>query len=133
MLLAGHSVDECVRGDIFAHHTARTDEAVFTQCDPADDGGIGSDGAAFFKERRAELLFALNECSWVDNVGEDHAGAEENPIFNDYAFVDGDVVLDFDLVTKCYIRANGTVLSHHALLSQNSAGHEVAEVPDFGA
>ena len=70
--------------------------------------------------------------SRVDHVGEYTAGPEEYVVFAGHTFVDRDVVLHLDILAQNHAGRYDHVLANVAVFAQNSARHDVAEVPNLG-
>jgi hypothetical protein len=70
--------------------------------------------------------------AWVDDVGQHHRGAEENIVFANDPFVEGDVVLNLNVVADDHAVGDEYVLPQTTVFSYARTGHNVAEVPDFG-
>ena len=71
--------------------------------------------------------------SRVDNVGEYTAGPKEYVVVAGHTFVDGDVVLNLDILAQNHAGRYDHVLANVAVFAQNSTRHDVAEVPNLGA
>lgn len=127
----GVAVDQGIVRYIAADDGPGAYKCVAADGNPADDGGIGTDGGAFFDPGRFELFFALDEGAGVYHVGEDHGGSQKHFIFTGYAGVNGDVVLDFDSVAQNHTGGNDYILADVAAFPDFTAAHNVAEVPDL--
>src|SRR5258708_21737640 len=93
------SEHEGVVGDATRHDGARGDEAVAAEGDAADDRGVSANGGAPANERRLVEIAPGDLRAGIGYVGQ-HAGrTEEDVVLDRRAGVDGDVILDFDVVT----------------------------------
>ena len=86
--------------NIPSDHGSSADERVAANGDAADDGGISSYRSAAHDQRLAVLILSRDVAPRIDDVGEYHAWATEDIVLDRYAFVDGDVVLDADVVAE---------------------------------
>jgi hypothetical protein len=94
----GDAGDDGVGGDVFGDDGAGGDERALVQRDAADDGGVGADAGAALDVGGGVVgagVAGVLAAGGLD-VGEDHAGAAEDVVLEDDAFVDADVVLDLD-------------------------------------
>ena len=94
----GHAHHQCVGSNITRNHSTGTDESIFADGMPTHDGRIGTDGGATPNVGRLVFVFTRNVASWIDDVGEHHARAAENVIFENYVIVDRNVVLHLDVI-----------------------------------
>src|SRR6185437_10552529 len=99
----------------------------------ANDGGIRADGASPLEYCRFVQRVPVHLRTRIADVGKNAGGAEEYVVFNDRAGVDGDVVLNFDVVADYRSAVNVDVLSDDALFSDARAFHDVSKVPDLAA
>src|SRR5438093_679178 len=113
--------------------TARTDEGVLAQGDPAHDGGVGADGAAALDAGGPEFALARDEAAGVGDVGEDARRPAEDVVLQLDTLVDRDVVLDLAVVPDPRPGHDDDVLAQGAALTDDGPRHDVAEVPDLGA
>lgn len=120
-------------GDIFGYDCTGTYKGVSSDGDAADDGAVCAQGSAFFNPDRPGLIHFAHPCTRVINIGEDHWGAAEYVVFQGYVFIDRYIVLDFALIAYLDFRSNDDVLADVAVFADVGAGHDVAEVPDFGS
>ena len=120
-------------GDVFRHNGAGADEGVAADCVATDDGAVGAERRAFLDEGGAHLIHLSDFGAGVVDVGEDHRGAAEDAIFQCYAFIDADVVLNFAFVAYDCVGADDNVLADVAVFADFGAGEDVGEVPDLGA
>src|ERR1051326_3169136 len=93
-----HPDHQSIGRDIGGDHGAGTDERVLPDGTPTDDRGIGTDAGATPDQRQRVFVLARYVTARGQDIGE-HAGrTAEHVIFQRYALVDGDVVLDLDVV-----------------------------------
>jgi len=120
---------------ISGYHGAGTDERVFADRMPADNGGIGADGGAFPDQGFVIILRAALRIltAGINDIGKDHRRPTENIILKCNAFIHGDVVLNFDEVADDDVVADVDVLPDGAFLADARTGLDMTEVPDAGA
>ncbi len=109
------------------------DEGVFPQGDAADEGGVGADGGALLHPGAAVFVLANDGGAGVVDVGEDHAGAAKDVVFEGDGVVDTDVVLHLAVMADDHVVADEDVLAEGAALADAGAGADVGPVPDAGA
>lgn len=132
--LAGRDAShKCIGHNVFSDDGASGDEGVFTQCEAADDGGIGADGDALFHQGTPVFALADDGRAGVTDVGEDHAGTAKDVVFQSHGVIDADVVLDLAVIADENIVADEDVLAERATLADTSAGADVDPVPNAGA
>ena len=132
-LAGGDASHEGVGFDVFGDDGAGGDESVFAQGDATDEGGVGADGGALLHQGAAVFVLADDGGAGVVDVGEDHAGAAEDIVFQGDGVVDADVVLHLAVVTDEDVVADKDVLAKGAALADARAGADVDPVPDAGA
>jgi len=101
-LLGGIANDQGIGGDVFCDHGSGADEGVRSDVVAADDGGIGADAGSATHVRTRVLAPSIDGAAGVDDVGKHTAGAQEHVVIARDAFVDGDVVLDFDIGAEAH-------------------------------
>jgi hypothetical protein len=97
------------------------------------DGGVGADGGAAAHQRRAVLVFARHGGAWVVDVGQYHARAAEDVVFQGDVIVDGDVILHLDVVADDHTVAHEAVLAERAVFANTGTAADVDPVPDPAA
>src|SRR5438105_3091701 len=110
-----------------------TAERVLAERDPAQNRGVGADGAPPFDARGSVLVLARHVAPRVQHVGEHARRPAEHIVLQGHAFVDRHVVLDLDVVADPRARHHHHVLAQIAPLADDRAGHDVAKVPDLRA
>src|SRR5712664_2668701 len=128
-----HADHQAVGGHVGRDHGARADERVLAECDAANDGRVGPDGAAALHERAPVFVLARDVAARVHHVGEHAGGPAEDVVFQLDALVNRDVVLDLDVVADFRPGHHDDVLAEVAALAVHGAGHDVRKVPDLGA
>src|SRR5262245_49384115 len=129
----GVAQDERMVGGVCRDDRSGTDEGVAADRMSADDRAVGAEGRAASDQRPLKFVLAHDMTAGVDQVGEDHRRAPKHVVFQDHAGVDGDVVLNLDVVADDHIRRDHDVLSDVAPRADRGAGHHVGEVPDLRA
>ena len=79
--------------DVLGDYRARTNQTILTQRVATDNRSIGTHRSTTANERLAVLVLARDRRTRVDDVGEDHARAQEDIVRAADTGVDGDVVL----------------------------------------
>lgn len=130
--VGGISDDKCEVGDIACDDGAGADKTVAAEGYAADDSGVRAYCCALADECFGELIFSGNVAAWVGNVGENHARTAENVVFQGYAVVDGDIVLDFYAVSDLDVIGDENTLSENAIGADFGGFAYVNEVPDAG-
>ena len=132
-LAGGDAGHEGVGFDVPGDDGAGGDEGVFAQGDAADEGSVGADGGAALDQGAAVFVLADDGGAGVVDVGEDHAGAAEDVVFQGDGVVEADVVLHLAVIADDYVVADEDVLAEGAALADAGAGADVDPVPDAGA
>ena len=99
----------------------------------ADDGAICSEGRSLTHARTRVNPVHRKMRSWGCYIGKYAGRATENVVLNLDPFIDRDIVLDTDTVPDMDIVGDIDVLAQRAVFPDDSAGLNVAEVPNFGA
>jgi len=102
-----------------------TNEGVATDGGTTDDGGVGTNGGTAFEKGLLVFFAAIELAAGVDDIGEDAGGTEEAIILDDDAGVDGDIVLNFDVIADEDTRGNDDILTEVAVFPNYRAGHDV--------
>jgi len=131
----GVADDEGVVGDVAGHDGARAYEGVAADAVSADDGAVGAERSAFahagLKVKGAAHLRIF--AAGIDDVGEHHRGSAEHVIFEDDAFVNGDVVLNLAVIPDVHVVADIHILPEHTILSYARTGLYMRVMPDLRA
>jgi len=117
-------------GYVFGHDRTRTDEGVTANGMATNDGAIGAEGCALFDKGGADLVHFAYFSPRVVYVGEYHRRAAEDAVFQGYAFIDADIVLNFAFVADDCVGADDDVLSDVAVLADFGTGEDVGEMPN---
>lgn len=117
----------------FGDDCAGADEGKFSDVVAADDGSIGADGGPAFHGSFGIFASSDDSASWVDDIGEDAGGAEEDIVLAGNAGINGDVILHFHVVAEHDLGGDDDVLSEVTVFANDGTGHDVGEVPDFCA
>lgn len=110
-----------------------SDEGIAPNGDATDNGGIGANGGTPFNQSFLIFVTTVNLTAGIDDIGEDAGGTQETVVFDDDAGVDGDIVLDLDVVTEDDTRGDDHILAEAAVFANLCAGHDVGEMPDLRA
>src|SRR5512134_1445269 len=103
-----------MRRHVFGHHRTRAHERVFSNGDPADNGGVGANGGSMFHQGPAKLVSTYNLGTRVPYVRENAGGPAKNAVLELDAVVDRNIVLDLDPIANRHV-AHVHVLTEHAL------------------
>ena len=99
----------------------------------AHNSGVSTKRGTFFYES-IDVIFGTDLrvfASWVKDVCEHHRGSAKDIIFEGYAFIHGDVVLNFHIISDSHIISDVYILSEYAEFTDFCARLDVREVPDF--
>jgi hypothetical protein len=69
--------------------------------------------------------------SWGAHVGEYHAGAAKDIVFQLNALIDRNVVLDFDIIADPHIRTYEDILTDRAITPNVGVSHNMSEMPNL--
>ena len=130
---AWNADDETVVGHVFGDDSSSGDEGVAAKGDAADERGVCAYRASTTDGGRLVKAVPFDLRARVGDVGQDARGPEEDIIFNDGAGVDGDVVLNLDVVPDLHAVRDHGVLAENAAFADDCAGADVGEVPDLRA
>lgn len=125
------AVDEGMVRHIACDHGTRPYEGIAPDGCSADDGAVSSQTGPFFDQGWPGLIHPADMSPGIEYIGEDHAGAAEDIIFQRDALVDADVVLHLAAVADGGVRTDDDVLTDIAVFANDRTGHHMAEVPDF--
>src|SRR5215472_5853994 len=78
-------------------------------------------------------MASIDVAARIDNIGKDHGGPAKDVVLEFDTSVDGNIVLDLDVVPNLALRAYHDVLTEVATNADFRAAHNVAEVPDPGS
>jgi len=132
--LAGRITDhECVCRHIFGDHGACAYHAILAQFVAANDGGVRSDGYASTENRLSVFVLSADGGTRVDDVRKDHGRAKKNIVLTNHTSIDGNIVLDFAVTAEFDVGRDNHVLAYITVFTDLAAGHNVAEMPYFGA
>ncbi len=132
-LTGGDADHQGVGLDVLVDDGARADEGVFANGDATNDGAVGAQSGAFLDQGVAVFVLALDQGSGVVDVGEHHAGAAEDALFQGDVVVDGDVVLDLAAVADNDFVADEDVLAQRYPGADAGAAANMDEMPDAGS
>jgi len=132
-LFGGVADHQGMVGDIFGHDGAGADEGVLTDGIAADNGAIGTECRALLNKCWPYLIHFTDFRPWIIDVGKDHGGSAKNAVFQRYAFIDADIVLNFALVADFGVGTDNNVLADVAVVADFGAGKDVGEVPHLCA
>ncbi len=131
-LAGGVADDEGIRLYFLGDHGPCANEGVGSDVVATNDGGIGPDGGPFADHGFHVFPFAVHGAAGVMDIGEDHARPQKNVIFADHAFINGDVVLHFDIIPQYHPIGHKNILPQIAAFPNDRPRHDVAEMPDRG-
>lgn len=60
-------------------------------------------------------------------------GPQKNVIFQGHTLINGNIVLNLDVIPQCHLWSNHHVLTDFALLAHPDAFHDMAEMPDLAS
>ena len=103
-LLGWISYYERIGRNVFRDHRTRPDESIRSDVIATNDGGVRADAGPSSHMGAGVLTTAVDCAAGVDHIGEHAAGAEEYVVIARDTFVDGDVVLDFDVGAEAHAR-----------------------------
>ena len=109
-----HASHQCVSGYVARNHGPGRHETIFAEGYSANDSCVRTDRGASFDQGAAVFIFAIDVAAWIYNVGEDHGRPTENVVLQLDPGVDGNIVLDLDIIPDLYGRADYHVLSQVA-------------------
>jgi hypothetical protein len=119
-------------GHVFRHHGPRSHEAISPEGDAADNRGIGSDGCPATQEGLLIEIVPDNLGAGVRYIRENATGSEENVVLDDGPRVDGDIVLNLDVVANHNAARDTDVLAQDTSLADLGSLHDVAKMPYLG-
>ena len=132
-LTGGDAGHEGVGFDVLDDDGAGGDEDIFAQGDATDEGGVSTDSCAALDPGAAVFILTDDGGAGVVDVGEDHAGAAEDVVFQGDGVVNTDVVLHLAVVADDHVVADEDVLAEGTALANVRAGADMDPVPDAGA
>ncbi len=125
--------DQGIGRHVAGDHSPGPDKGILPDLDPAEDGGIGADGSPFTDQGFLVFILSFNRAAGVDHIGKDHRRAEKNLVFAGHSGIDADIVLHFDPVTQPHSGHDDHILPQGTILPYDTAGHDMAEMPDARA
>ena len=121
----GVSNNQGVGFDGFGDDCAGANEGEFADVVATDDGGIGADGGPAFHGSFGIIASSVDRTAWVDDIGEDAGGTEEDIVLAGDAGINGDVVLHFHVVAEDDLGGDDDILSEVTVFADDGAGHDV--------
>ena len=102
--LAGRvSVNQRIIGNVPGHNGTGAHKSILADGGAANHGAVGAQRRTFANQRGLVLVFPDNMAPRVRHIGEDHRGSAEDVILKDTTGVDGNIVLDFNVVADHYV------------------------------
>ena len=138
-LLCRHANHQGIGRYVTIDHRARTDKGKFTNGVATDDGAVGAQGRTTLDQRVAVFVLAGDGTTRVVYVGEHHARAAENVVFQRDVVVHRDVVLhlhvvaDHNLVADKHVLTKGTIPADHRLTADMNPMPDASVFADLGA
>jgi hypothetical protein len=79
------------------------------------------------------LAASVHGTPWIGYIGKNTGRAQKNIVVAEHPGVQGDIVLNFHVLPQVHPGGDHHILSDVAVFAQNGAGHDVREMPNFGA
>ena len=102
---------------VLCHHRPGTDKGISPDGNTAHDGTVGAESRTSANQGRTQFIHAPDFATRIKHVGEDHRRSAEHVIIESHAFINGDVILDFDPVANVHIGPNDNILSYPTILA----------------
>src|ERR1017187_5288155 len=118
---------------ILGHDGAGGNKRISANGRAAHDGRVGADRGAFADDRLLVHVPAHDFAARIDDVGQNAGRPEEDVVLDDGAGVEGNVVLDLDVVADLDMARHQDVLPKVAAGADFGVRHDVAKVPDLRA
>jgi hypothetical protein len=114
-------------------HGSRANECVLADRNSADDRGVCSKRCAALNQGALIFRFPVYVAARSDHIRKNHRWPTENVVFQFHTRVQGDVVLNFDVVANAYSAGDVYVLPQNAHTSDPAFSHYMRKMPDLGA
>jgi len=132
-LACGVADHQGVIGYVFSYYRSGTDKGELADIVTAYDGGIGTDAGPLTYMCLRILVAAVYRAARIGNIGKNAARPEEYIVVAGYAGIDADIVLHFNIVAEYNTGAYNHILAEIAVAADAAIGHDMGEMPDFGA
>lgn len=109
------------------------DKAIAAQGDAAHNRRIRSDRSAFFYNSFPIFVAPNDVAAGIDYIGEYHRRTTKDVVFEFYASIDRNIILDLDVIADLAFRAYHHILAEVTTCSDLRAAHDVREMPNLGA
>lgn len=110
---------------VLGHHRARTDEGVFPDVVPANDGCIRPDGGPLPYSGSRILIPTIDRAARIDHIGEHTRWTKKNVVIAGYSGVQRHIVLNLDVVAELNTGRDHYILTDVASFAQHRTGHDV--------
>ena len=120
-----------VIGHIACHHRTGPDKGISADPVAADNGAIGAQGGTLLNQGGPDLFHAPDVGPGIDDIGEDHAGAAEDVIFQGDTFIDGNVILNLASLSDGDVRTDHDILTDVAVIAEEGTGQNMGKMPDL--
>src|SRR5215470_15558496 len=117
-----HAQHESIIRHVPSNHSARPNKGIAADAGATNDGCIGPDCRSPANSGSLIEMATYNLGSRIHHIGEHTGGAAENIIFKLNTRINGNIVLNFDVVTNGGIRGDENILAKDAVLSNSSVG-----------
>lgn len=131
-LTCRHANHQRVGRHVAVDDGAGADEGILSHNAAADDGAIGAQSRTALDQGVAIFVLARDGAARVIDVGEDHARAAENVVFQRDVVVHRDVVLHLDVVADDDLVADEHVLAKGAITADDCLAADMNPMPNAG-
>ena len=126
----GFPGNESKIGHVLGHHRAGADKGVLSNGDTANDCTVGAESRAPANQGRTQFIHAPNLAARVKHVGKNHRRTAKYIVLESHAFINGDVILDFDPVANVYIGSDDYILPNPTVLANLRVLQDMRNMPD---
>jgi hypothetical protein len=127
----GVAINQSIVGYVARHNRAGSHKRVPPYCGATDYGAVRPEGSALLYQSPPVLIPAHDVAARIHDVGEYHGRPAEYVVLQDAAGINGDIILDLDVVTDGYIWGDYDVLTDIAVVADPAILHDVREMPDL--
>ena len=130
---AGVAQNQAKRRHILSYNAAGSNHGILSHSYAADDGGIGSYAGASADTGGTDVLLIPDKGPGVEVIGEGGRWSHEHIVLYGHSLIDGDEVLNLDIVS--YIRSDVDVdrLSYVAAVAYLRPATDMGKMPDLCA
>lgn len=124
-----HAYHQSVIGHVAGHNRSRCNKSIAADLDSTNDRGVGAYGGAAADEGFFVQTVANHLAPRVGYIGQDAAGAQKDIVLQYCSAINGNIVLEFAVVSYPDAIRNKDILAEIAVGPDYGSGTDMAEMP----